>query len=141
MFLGVAALAGLMMAVQGTINSVLGKKIGLAETTFIVHATAAIILVFILFFKNNHINLKVFKEIPWYLYLGGGMGVIITYGVVTSIPKLGVAVTTTAIITAQILTASVIDHLGVLGLEPVSFNWVKLIGILLMAVGVRLLLH
>ncbi|MFW5986030.1 MAG: DMT family transporter [Halanaerobiales bacterium] len=127
------------MATQGSINSVLGKKIGILEASFIVHITAAIILV-ILLFNVSRGNLKAWRQAPWYLYLGGFLGVIITYTVIVSIPKLGVAVATTAIIAAQVSTAALIDHFGIFGLEEVPFSWVKLVGIVLLAAGVRLLL-
>ena len=130
-----------MMALQGSINSALGKKIGLTETTFIVHASAAIILLIILLIKRNKLDGQLLQNVPWYLYLGGIMGIVITYTVVYSIPKLGVAVATTAIITAQVLTASLIDHLGIFGLEQISFTWIKFLGIILLAIGARLLLH
>jgi transporter family-2 protein len=142
LFLAVAALAGLMMAVQGSINSVLGKKVGLWETTFVVHSTAAIILIIILFIVHHQkINLQLWKEVPWYLYLGGVIGVIITYSVAVSIPDLGVAVATTAIITGQVLTAAIIDHFGIFGLETIPFTWLKFLGIVFLALGVRLLLN
>ena len=128
------------MAVQGSINSALGKNIGLWETTFLVHLTAAIILFIILAVINSNINRDIFTRVPWYLYVGGAMGVLITYGVVLSIPQLGVAVATTSIIVGQVLTACLIDHLGLFGLERVSFTWIKLAGILFLAVGARLLL-
>ncbi len=68
------------------------------------------------------------------------MAIIITYGVIISIPELGVAVATTAIVTVQVLTAAVIDHFGLFGLDRIPFNWVKFTGIIFLAVGVRLLL-
>lgn len=139
-YLLIASIAGLMMAVQGSINSVLGKKIGLIETTFIVHISASIILIILLFFFNSGKGLYVWKGVPWYLYLGGFLGVIITYGVAKSIPELGVAVATTAIITTQVLTATIIDNFGLFGLEQEPFTWEKLVGIIFLAGGVRLLL-
>ena len=141
-FLGIAAAAGMMMAIQGSVNSILGEKIGLAETNFFVHITAAIILIIILlFFKNSEVDMEQFKNIPWYLYIGGILAVAITYGVMMSIPELGVAVATTSIVTMQVLTATVIDHFGIFGVEKIPFNWMKLAGIVFLAVGVRLLLH
>ncbi len=141
LFLMIAALAGLLMAVQGTINSVLGKAIGLTITTFIVHAVAAIsLLLLLLFNQQSDFDFTVIRKAPWYLYLGGLLGIAITYGVAWSIPKLGVAVATTAIIAAQVITASLIDHLGILGLEKVPFTYLRLIGIILLAVGVKLML-
>ncbi|MFI5360222.1 MAG: DMT family transporter, partial [Halanaerobiales bacterium] len=75
-----------------------------------------------------------------YLYLGGLLGVIITYTVIISIPELGMGVATTAIVTAQVSTACLLDHLGAFGLEKVPFSWLKLIGIIFLAIGVRLML-
>ena len=129
------------MAIQGSINSVLGKKIGLTETTFLVHATAAIILLVVLIVKDNQLDFNLLKDLPWYLYIGGALGIIITYGVASSIPELGVAVATTAIIAAQVLTAAGIDHFGCFGLEEIPFTWIKFLGIVFLAVGVRLLLQ
>mgnify|MGYP006283455113 CR=1 FL=1 len=141
LYLGLAAFSGVMMAMQGTINSVLGDKLGPGETNFIVHMTAALILIIVLIFTAGKMNFSLLKSVPWYLYLGGLIGVLITYTVILSIPKLGVAVATTAIITGQVLTAAIIDHFGILGLEAVPFTWTKAGGIIFLAVGVRLLLN
>ncbi|MFW6238707.1 MAG: DMT family transporter, partial [Halanaerobiales bacterium] len=78
LFLLVAVAAGLIMAVQGSINSALGKNIGLWETTFLVHLTAAVILVGVLATISSNIDRNIFSRIPWYLYLGGVLGVLIT---------------------------------------------------------------
>lgn len=134
-----------MMAVQGVINSTLGDKLGAGETNFIVHSTAAIILfiflaINILISNKNNFILTKFKEIPWYLFLGGIIGVVITYGVIVSISKIGAAAATTAIIIGQVFTASLFDHFGILELEEVPFSWSKLFGIILLAIGARLLL-
>ena len=129
------------MAIQGSVNSVLGGKIGLAETNFFVHITAAIILIVIVLFKNSEVNYDQLKNIPWYLYIGGILAIIITYGVMLSIPRLGVAVATTSIVAAQVMTAAAIDHFGLFGLEKVPFSWIRLAGIIFLAIGVRLLLH
>ena len=140
LFLVLAAIAGLTMALQGSLNSVLGKKIGIFEASFIVHFTAAIILIIILILNISKGNIQAWKEAPWYLYLGGILGVIISYTVIVSIPELGVAVTTTAIVTTQVSTACVLDHLGAFGLDKIPFTWIKFIGIILLAIGVRLML-
>lgn len=41
----IAAVAGIVMAVQGSLNAVLSKFIGLTETTFVVHLTGTLIVV------------------------------------------------------------------------------------------------
>ena len=141
-FLIIAVLAGVAMAFQGALNSALSKIIGLWEATFLVHASATIVLVFIIFLlKMGKGDFALYHKAPWYLYLGGIIGVLITYGVVTSIPKLGAASATTAIIVGQVLTALIIDQLGLFGLKEISFTWMKFLGLILLSVGASLLLN
>ncbi|SJZ58004.1 DMT family transporter [Selenihalanaerobacter shriftii] len=140
-FLVIALIAGVSMAIQGSLNSVLGKIAGLWEATFVVHIIATILVAIIIFIlnldKGDFTNLV---NAPWYTYLGGALNVIILYGVVISIPQLGVANATTAIIVGQVTTAVIIDHFGFWGLDSVAFHWIKLVGVGLLAFGARLLL-
>jgi transporter family-2 protein len=139
-YLAIAALAGLTMALQGSMNSMLGKKIGILEASFIAHLSAALIFIILILLNIKKGNIEAWREAPWYLYLGGLLGVIITYTVIVSIPELGMAVATTAIVTAQVSTACVLDYLGAFGMEKVPFSWLKLVGIVFLALGVRLML-
>lgn len=137
-----AALAGATMAVQGTLNAALGKIIGVLETTLIVMITgtlAALLALFLLGLGKG--NISRVGSAPWYYLLGGLLIVVITYAVASSIPKLGVANATTAIVAAQVATAVLIDHVGLFGMEAVPFTWWKLLGLGLLAAGTRLLLN
>lgn len=137
----IAAVAGLTMAVQGAMNSGLGKIIGLLEATLIVHLSAAVTVMILLFgFNLGKGDWLKYPQVPWYYYLGGILGVIITYTVVVSMPKLGVANATTAIIVGQVSTAFLLDCFGVFGMERVFFSWQKLIGLGFLAIGARILL-
>lgn len=138
----VALIAGVIMAVQGSLNSALSKVIGLLEATFIVHITGTLIVVIALFIlKLGRGNLANLADAPWYTWLGGILGILIVYGVMFSIPKLGVSVATTAIIAGQVFTACLIDHFGMFGLDKAPFTWWKLLGIALLASGAKLLLR
>ena len=135
-----AALAGALMAVQGTLNSAAGKVIGLLEGTFSVHFLGTVTAGILLLFWGNGSFSKA-AEVPWYAWLGGPIGVAIIFGVVSSIPKLGVGIATTAIIGAQLLTAYFIDHFGLFGIAHIPFNLAKLGGILLIMAGAKILLN
>lgn len=140
LYLVLAVVAGLTMALQGSLNSLLGKKIGIFEASFVVHLSAALIIFIIILLNLNKGNIQAWKEVPWYLYLGGVLGVIISYTVIVSIPELGVAVATTFIVAAQVSTACLLDYFGAFGLEKIPFNWLKLLGIILLVAGVKLIL-
>lgn len=135
-----AALAGSLMAVQGTFNSILGKIIGLIEGTFSVHLIGTITAGILLLCLGCG-GFSKWGEVPWFAWLGGPIGVVIIFGVAFSIPKLGVGVATTAIIGAQLLTAYLIDHFGLFGMETIPFNLWKLGGILLIVAGSKILLN
>lgn len=143
LLLFLAGAAGVAMALQGTLNSALGKGIGVLQATFVVHligAAAAGLLLLVPEVGRSGNIAKIF-QVPWYYLLGGIIGVFILYGVVASLPRLGAAVATTAIIVGQVGMAMVIDHLGFFGLTRMSFTWVKLIGLALLATGARLILR
>ena len=138
----IAALSGLIMALQGSLNASQSKIIGLWETTFVVHLVGLVlasVLVFV--FKLGNIAWVNMAHAPWYTYLGGILGVIIIYIVARSMPKVGVAPATTAIILGQVFTAGLIDHLGLFGLQKIPFSWVNIVGTFLMAGGAWLILR
>ncbi len=134
------ALSGVLMAVQGSLNTALGKIVGLLEGTFIVHVVGTILALGLVLVGLGQGNMAHFREAPWYTYLGGILSVGIIYLVVAAISKVGVATATTAIILGQVFTAALVDHFGWFGLEPLPFSLLKALGILLMAGGAWLLL-
>lgn len=137
-----AFFSGIMMAVQGAINGALSREIGLLETTFLVHASGTLVLALILLIvRGGQERLHLFPDgISWFLYSGGLFGVLIIYLVAASIPEVGAGKATTAIIVGQMGMAFLLDHFGFLGLEVNSFGIRQLLGLLLLAMGGKLLI-
>ncbi len=141
LYLAIAAVSGAAMALQGTLNSVLGKAIGVWESTFIVHIIGTItVIIVMLVIGNNFANLAKLGDAPWYAYLGGILNVIIIFAIVKTMPKIGVGNATTAIIVAQVSTAVLIDGLGLFGMKKYDFQYIDILGIALLAIGARILL-
>lgn len=109
--------------------------------TFVVHLLATIILaVLVLLVGIERGNLAGITRVKWYTLLGGPLSVVIIYSVAYSLGKVSTATGTTGIIVLQLLTAALIDHLGVLGAERVPFTPAKVVAIALIGVGARILL-
>ncbi|MGI6487064.1 MAG: DMT family transporter [Syntrophomonadaceae bacterium] len=141
-YLGIALLAGAAMAVQGTMNAALGKVVGLWESTLVVHVVGTLaVLAIIVGLGLGFDGLAQYGKAPWYVYLGGLLNVLIIYAVVRSIPRVGVGNATTAIVFAQLLTAVLIDHLGLFGVKKISFQYLDLLGVAMMAAAARILLN
>ncbi|MEQ8196443.1 MAG: DMT family transporter [Clostridiaceae bacterium] len=128
-------LAGVAMSLQGVFNTRLSDKIGLWEAnTFVQGSALAITMTITLLFGkgsfNNILNLK-----KLYL-LGGVLSVIIIYTVVFSIKNLGTTYAIGIILIAQICSAALIDYLGLFETDKVTFGISKIVGVILMIVGV-----
>jgi transporter family-2 protein len=134
-------IAGISMALQGSLNTLLSKVIGLLEAAFVVHVIGAVALVALLLMRLGQGNLAQMGKAPWYAYLGGLLSTVILYTVMASISKLGVSIATTAIIVGQVSTALIIDHFGLFGLKEIPFTWWKVFGVALLATGAKLMLN
>ncbi|MDD2586809.1 MAG: DMT family transporter [Syntrophomonadaceae bacterium] len=140
-YLGLAALSGAAMALQGTFNAALGKIIGVWESTLLVHIIGTVLVILIIMILGiGFSNFGKLGNVPWYAFLGGILNVGIIYTLVRAIPKIGVGNATTAIIVAQVLTAVLIDCLGAFGMKKLEFHYIDLLGIALLAAGARILL-
>lgn len=128
-------ISGVLMSVQGVFNTRVSEKAGLWFTTGIVHFTAFLVCVAVLFFTRdaNVTGLKMVNK--WYL-LGGVIGVGITYTVIVSMAKLGPAFAVMMILIAQMISAYLIELLGWFGTEKSSFAWTKVIGVGIMIIGI-----
>ena len=136
-----AALAGSLMAVQGAVNSALGKTIGLPRTNLFVQITGAAVAATLLVLPwQAPGSFREITRVPWYTLWGGLLGAVIVFAVAFGVTKVGAGAATTSIIVAQLLTAYLIDHFGLLGVEHVAFSLVKMAGIVLIAGGGWLLL-
>ncbi|MGI6096716.1 MAG: DMT family transporter [Dethiobacteria bacterium] len=136
----IAALAGGLMAVQGSLNTALAKFVGLSGATFIVHLIGVVAIALFLIIGIGEAKLGSYLRAPWYAYLGGLFSVLIIYAVAYSIRHIGVAKATTAIILAQVSTALLVDHFGFFGLKEICFTLYKGLGVLLLAGGAYLML-
>ncbi len=70
-----------------------------------------------------------------YLYVGGLLGVIILAAPIFLIPKIGAAVTLTAIVVGQLSFAVVVDHFGLLVAPKVEASLLRIAGVGLVALG------
>lgn len=135
----IAALSGVAMAIQGTLNSALSQKTSLLSATLVVHIIGTLVA-FLAALAWQTPQLKYnWTSVPWYLYFGGLLSVLIVGLVAVSIPKVGVCNATTAIIIGQVSMAVLIDHFGWFGVSRLSWTPWQFVGIAFFAVGAKLL--
>ena len=125
-----ALLSGALMSIQGVFNTEVSKVSGQWVTNTFVQFTGFLSCLAIWFFaekgKNDFFDLFLVEK--KYMLLGGDIGAFITITVMWSKSGLGPAKAVLFIVTAQIITAYLIEVIGLFGVERSVFQWRKLIG-------------
>jgi transporter family-2 protein len=140
-YIVIVLIIGCIVSIQGSINTqlttYLKNPLQGALVNFFVGFISLICLNVI--FRVKVPTYEIIKVIPFYLFLGGFLGVVFVTSVIFFIPKLGVSTVLAASIAGQMITASIIDHFGLFGFQPISFNITRFIGCVFLLIGVMLI--
>ena len=137
-YLIVALAAGVALATQSAINTQLAKAMSgeAVIATFISFAVGTIILFFIAWVKTDLWgNLSAIPSQPWWKLIGGVLGAIVVFTTVLLAPKLGITAMLFFIIIGQLITATTIDHFGLIGMPIREVNITKFIGLIIVGFG------
>ena len=86
-------------------------------------------------------NIREFLQIPWFLWIGGCLGVYAISISIYTAPKLGFLTLSGLIIFGQVITSMLIDQFGWLGNQQIHINWQRLLGSVVIFIGVLLTLQ
>lgn len=128
---------GAAAAVQSPVNAGLGKRIGILEAGFVSFLTGVFLLTLLVLIFGKGSFSQIVHAPKWQL-LGGVLGVIAVLAVIVSTPKLGVGVTLTGILLGQVVMGLIIDHFGLLNSQVVPLSPSRVMGVVLIALGVLL---
>ncbi len=136
---GLAVAAGLAGSIQVAIMSRLGERIGVLEAlAFSTALTAGVALVILLLARQSVAGFDRAVHQPWWMLLGGLMGLLIVFTVTYSGPRIGVTATVGILIAGQLAMGAAIDRWGLFGSERIGLHWPRVIGIALLAAGAAL---
>ena len=128
-----ALLIGALISIMISFNSGLEGYVGSTYSVVIIHAVGLIAILIVAAIKKEKVVIK--EAIPFYLFLGGIFGVMLTLVNVITIGSIGVALTTALAVFGQLVFSSLVDHFGLFGLTKYEFNPKKLVGLLIVFVG------
>jgi bacterial/archaeal transporter family-2 protein len=133
-----AFLGGAFITLQGVANARISQDIGTWQTASITQLTGflAALLVLVFVVKGQWQGLGKVK--PLYL-IGGTFGAVVVFGNVTAIHFIGVTLTVSAMLIAQLGMTFLIDRNGWLGVKKQKMRMPQLIGITMMVAGVIIL--
>eukprot|EP00659_Diplonema_papillatum_P009379 gene9379-14544_t len=139
-----AVVAGVVVVVQTGINSTLsdtffeGGVEGLHSTftNFLVGFTGITILAIAHRPRFDDWSLS---KAPWYSFLGGPCGVVYIASSILLGKKLGATLYFVLLVTGTLITSTVFDATGFLGLKKQGINQQKIVGVVLLFAGLLLL--
>jgi bacterial/archaeal transporter family-2 protein len=133
-----AILGGAFITLQGVANTRISDDMGTWQAATVTQFTGFVVALLVsLFVREN--KWQGFKQVnPLYL-IGGAFAAIVIFGNVTSIQKIGVTLSISAILISQLTLTFIIDSNGWFGQVKQRMRLPQFIGIGLMIAGVVIL--
>ena len=132
-----ALLGGVAVTLQGQFMGIMDQSIGTRESVFITYASGGLIVTLLMLFLRGG-NLRVAASVPWYVFSAGLLGLLIVGTIGFTVPRLGLTSALTLVIAGQFLASILIEKFGWFGSAARPLEWPRLIGILLLLLGVWL---
>ena len=124
---------GILVAVMIAVNGGLTTLYGMYSATVIIHIVGLILIGGIILARRE----KPFaKRLPWYLYIGGVLGVATTASVNFAFGKISLSAILALGLLGQSIAGALVDQFGWFGMKKHPFRAYQIPGILLVAGGI-----
>ena len=137
----VALVAGAVLPVQTAVNNKMAVTVGSpvlgALVSFAVGTLS--ILIYSIASGESLASVPDSKDAPLIAWIGGLLGAFFVTSTIILLPRIGVAMTISLIIAGQMITALIMDHFGLLGLEVRQISFLRVMGMILISLGVVLI--
>ncbi len=130
--------AGVLLGISIRINATLGMYVGPLEATFVVHLVGTVFAVMLLRHRLNRSFARRAWSRPRYELAGGVLGVMMVFIANIIVPVLGTALAVSLFIMADLFFSSLADHFGWFDFRRIRISWRRVLGLLLVAIGVLL---
>lgn len=136
----IGLLGGIAVGVQSPLSSMIGTRLGSMESVFIIHLGGAIVSGIFLLARGGG-KLADWRSVPWYALAGGALGLVVIMAANYIIPRRGAVVLIFLIVAGQLLISVLIDQFGWLDVEARSLDVSRLVGLVVLFVGVWLIVR
>ena len=133
-------LGGVVAAAQSQMMGQFEQRVGMMAGTAANFVVGAVVMGVVLLGIRSP-SLAEWKEVPPYLYLAGITGIIIISSIAFTVSRAGVLAGSMLLVTAQLTGGTIIDHFGWLGASVREISLSKLLGIMCLILGARLVLR
>lgn len=139
-YMAAAIVVGAAISVQPPINATMARSLGspLLASAISIFISLVIVTILWLSWGKGAGDLSQVRAMPWWVVIGGIVGVVFVAGSVVIAPVLGVALFFVCLVAGQLIGSTLIDQFGVFGLTIKPLNIMTLSGIGLVLLGAAL---
>ena len=131
--------SGLILPLQPGINAQLRTHLDSPFAAALVSFAGGTLALLIITLVAARPSPEVFSKlhaVPWWAWTGGLIGAVFVTAALILAPRLGAALLVGAAVTGQLIGSMVVDHFGWVGFPVTPMNAGRVIGVLLLVVGV-----
>jgi transporter family-2 protein len=134
-----AIVIGAAFAAQPAINGAAARILGSAfPATALSVAITLLASIIVMILGRTTPSLETMAQLPWWVVMGGLIGLFVVGGGTMIVPVTGAAVFFVCLIAGQLFGSVLLDHIGAFGLPVREIGTLRLLGILLTFGGVIL---
>lgn len=135
---GLALFSGIMIAVMVTANGMLSETTSHWTALVVIHLAGILTAGVILIIKGQ--SGGIFTGVPFYMMLGGALGVFTILMNNLCVNNIGVTMTLGLALVGQIIASGIAEHFGWLGLHRKKISTAKIPAYLLMTAGAAVMI-
>lgn len=135
------ALGGAGLTMQVVWNARLRTATGSAVLTTIISVLVTLVALALVWTSGvtSHGSIPAFNSLPKWAWFGGVFAAYYLVASLIAIPKLGAAVVFSLVIAGQMIMAVILDSTGVFGIPQISLSPSRVLGTVLLLIGVILI--
>jgi bacterial/archaeal transporter family-2 protein len=134
--------AGCLVGMQAPVNSRLGRSVGSVQAASVSFLVGTVVLLAIASFANGGLaGIGHVTRVPWWALTGGLLGAVYVTIALVAVRTLGASGITAAVIAGQLAVSVTIDRFGLLGVARQPIGLQRVIGLILLVVGVVLVVR
>lgn len=139
MYYLIAFIMGLGIAMQAPLNSTLSRALNDSSIlSAMINFVIGALFLAVLAYCSGALHFDTMKALPqqsWWKFLGGVLGAFYIFGTILLAPKIGLINMFSIALVGQLVMSMILDSIGAFGLSVRPISWQKVVGLLIMCVG------
>ena len=129
---------GVAVAIQPSINARLAEQTGFLQAATLSFAVGTLVLLTLSLLSSQG-SLRRVVEVPLWQLTGGMFGAFFVTMTIIGVPRIGTTAVLALTIASQLIAGMIMDHYGLLGMRGIEIDVKRVVGVVLLLIGVYLI--